>query len=55
MLGIGRRLPCSHVTDTASFLYYYFLVPHIMGTHRTDSSSTVLDVNIHNQMTNYIN
>ena len=41
--------------DTWSLVYYYFLVPHIMGIHRTDSSSTVMSVNIHNQLTNHIN
>ena len=33
----------------------FFLVPHIMGIYRTYSSSTVLNVNIHNQLTNLIN
>ena len=36
--------------DTWNLVYYHFLVPHVMGIHRIGSISTVLNVNIHNQL-----
>ena len=35
-------------------VHYYISAPHIMGIHRIDSSSTMLNVKIHRQLTKLV-
>ena len=48
VLGDGAGLSCSHVTNRhVTSILFISDAPHHEVTHRADSSSTVLNVNIH--------